>query len=178
MPHYCDTAPGHETHSVYHDTEYGFPVVDDNLLFERLVLEINQAGLSWATVLKKRQAFWSAFQGYDPRLVSSFGAEDKSRLLRNREIIRNKLKIDSVIYNASIICDFITKFGSFTGWLEHHHPLELDDWVALFKKNFKFTGKEITGEFLMSIGYLKGAHRETCPIFSEISRLKPPWMKA
>ncbi len=73
MSGYCDAAPGHEFHGPYHDLEYGLPVRDDAVLFERLVLEINQAGLSWLTILKKRENFRSAFEGFHPETVASFG---------------------------------------------------------------------------------------------------------
>ncbi len=177
MAHYCDAAPGHEFHGPYHDTEYGFPVTDDAVLFERLVLEINQAGLSWLTILKKRQAFVAAFEGFDPARVASYGETERARLLEDAGIIRNRLKIDAVIHNASVICALQEQFGSFSAWLEAQHPLPKDDWVKLFKKTFKFTGGEITGEFLMSTGYLEGAHRPDCPVFKKIARLNPPWMR-
>lgn len=177
MP-YCDSAPAHAVHAPYHDTEYGFPVSDDKILFERLVLEINQAGLSWLTILKKRAAFRVAFEGFDPACVARYGEAERKRLLADASIIRNRLKIDAVIENARHICRIQDRHGSFSAWLDHHHPLEKDDWVALFKQTFRFTGGEITGEFLMSTGYLPGSHRPDCPVFEAIARLDPPWMRA
>ncbi|MBI37399.1 MAG: DNA-3-methyladenine glycosylase [Alphaproteobacteria bacterium] len=176
MPDYCDIAPEHEIHGPYHDNEYGFPEKDDSKLFERLVLEINQAGLSWLTVLKKRDNFYRAFNGYNIELIANYGDYDKKRLMSDNSIIRNKLKINSVIYNANKIMIIKKEHSTFSNWLNNYHPLKKSQWVALFKDNFKFTGKEITGEFLMSTGYLSGAHREDCPIFKKILELKPPWM--
>src|SRR6476619_6825690 len=76
---YCDIAPGHEWHGPYHDTEYGFPLTDDAELFERLVLEINQAGLSWLTILKKRDAFRQAYDHFDPAAVARYGTRGRHR---------------------------------------------------------------------------------------------------
>lgn len=175
MSHYCEVAPGHEFHGPYHDQEYGFPISDDNLLFERLILEINQAGLSWLTILKKKKAFNEAFDGFRIEKVASYTEGDRERLLSNAAIIRNKLKVNAAIYNAQQIVKLQQEYGSFKAWLDHHHPLTKDAWVKLFKKQFKFTGGEITGEFLMSTGYLPGAHSESCSIYHKIKKKSPPW---
>ena len=172
---YCETAPGHPFHGPYHDTEYGFPVRGDAVLFERLALEINQAGLSWLTVLKKRGAFFEAFDGFDVETVAAYGEAERARLLSDAGIIRNRLKIDAVIENARRLRPLIARYGSFSGWLDANHPLRKDAWVRLFRKTFKFTGEEITGEFLMSAGYLPGAHDEACPVHAAIAVLRPPW---
>lgn len=174
---YCDVAPGHAWHGPYHDTEYGFPVDDDRLLFERLVLEINQAGLSWLTILKKRAAFQEAYDGFDIDRVASYGARDRARLLGDAGIIRNRLKIEAAIENAKRIQVLQESHGSFAVWLAAHHPLPKAEWVKLFKKTFRFTGGEIVGEFLMSVGYLPGTHRPDCPVYRSIVKLSPPWMK-
>ena len=178
MSGYCESAPGHEFHGPYHDTEYGFPTDDDMVLFERLVLEINQAGLSWLTILKKRNAFRAAFEGFDPKHVAQYGDADRARLLSDASIIRNRLKVNAAIENAKTVCALQASHGSFANWIAQQHPLSKTDWVALFKKTFLFTGGEITGEFLMSTGYLPGAHRQDCPVFTEIAALNPPWMAA
>jgi DNA-3-methyladenine glycosylase I len=162
---YCTIAPGHEWHGPYHEREYGFPLSTDAELFERLVLEINQAGLSWLTILKKRDAFRRAYQGFDPAAVAAYGAADRRRLLANAGIIRNRLKVDAAIANARRILELRESHGSFAGWLAAHHPLSREEWVKLFKRTFRFTGGEIVGEFLMSIGYLPGAHVPTCPVY-------------
>lgn len=177
MSTYCEASIGHPFHGPYHDQEYGFPISDDNLLFERLVLEINQAGLSWLTILKKKEAFQKAFRYFDVAKVANFKAKDRERLLADASIIRNRLKIDAAIANANTILGLQKEYGSFQAWLQHHHPLAKEEWVSLFKKTFRFTGGEITGEFLMSTGYLPGAHHERCPIYKKIKKLGPPWMK-
>lgn len=172
---YCLAAPDHPFHGPYHDTEYGFPSRDDRALFERLVLEINQAGLSWLTILMKRQAFAEAFANFDIDKVAAFGARDKRRLMADPRIIRNRLKIDAAIDNARRLQVLRDSHGSFAGWLDAHHPLPKDEWVKLFRRTFRFTGGEITGEFLMSLGYLPGAHEASCPVYQKIVRLDPPW---
>jgi len=174
---YCDVAPGHPFHGPYHDREYGVPLHGDAEFLERLVLEINQAGLSWLTILKKRDAFREAFRGFDPDVVARFGARDRARLLADAGIIRNRLKVDAAIENAKVVRALRKSHGSFGGWLDAHHPLDKPEWVKLFKRTFRFTGGEIVGEFLMSTGYLGGAHREDCPAYRRISRMKPPWMR-
>jgi DNA-3-methyladenine glycosylase I len=175
---YCDVAPGHEFHGPYHDREYGFPQRDDAVLFERLVLEINQAGLSWLTILKKREAFRKAFRGFDPEVVARFGARDRARLLNDAGIIRNRLKVDAAIANAKTVLELRDSHGSFAKWLDEHHPLSKPDWVKVFKKTFRFTGGEIVGEFLLSTGYLPDSHRPSCPAYQRIAKLRPPWMRA
>src|SRR3954469_21337727 len=97
---YCDAAPGHPWHGPYHDTEYGFPSADERVLFERLILEINQAGLSWLTVLKKRAGFRAAYDDFDIDRVAAYGDADRQRLLSDPGIIRNRLKVDAAIENA------------------------------------------------------------------------------
>lgn len=176
MAHYCDSAPGHPLHGPYHDTEYGFPARDERVLFERLVLEINQAGLSWELMLRKRPGFRAAYAGFDVDAVAAFDERDRARLLADAAIIRNKLKVNAAIENAKRIQVLRASHGGFADWLDAHHPLTKDDWVRLFRKTFLFTGGEITGEFLMSLGYLQGAHRDDCPVFVQLGALKPPWM--
>ena len=140
MSSYCDTAPGHPFHGPYHESEYGFPAYGENTLFERLVMEINQAGLSWLTVLKKRAAFFHAFGGFDPAVVAGYGEVDRTRLLGDASIIRNRRKIAAAIENARRICAIGSEFGSFAGWLDAQHPLAKAEWVALFRNTFVFTG--------------------------------------
>ncbi len=173
---YCGAAVGHPFHGPYHDREYGFPATSDEILFERLVLEINQAGLSWLTILKKRDGFRKAYADFDVNTVAGFGASDRARLLSDSGIIRNRLKVDAAVANAKTILGLRSDHGSFGAWLDLHHPLTKPEWVKLFKNTFKFTGGEITGEFLMSLGYLPGAHIPECPVYQEIAALGPPWM--
>ncbi len=175
MSAYCRVAPGHPFHEPYHDGEYGFPVADDHALFERLILEINQAGLSWLTILKKRDAFRKAFHGFDPAKVARYGEKDRARLLADAGIIRNRLKVEAAIHNAGVVLALQRSHGSFGAWIAAHHPLAKDEWVKVFRKTFRFMGGEIVGEFLMSIGYLPGAHAEDCPVHRKILKLKPAW---
>ena len=164
-------------HKNYHDNYYGFPIHNDNELFCRLVLEINQAGLSWETILKKEEGFRKAYHNFDIKKVAKYAEADRERLLADAGIIRNKLKVNAAIENAKAIIALQKEFGSFEKWLEIHHPKTKEDWVKLFKKTFKFTGGEIVNEFLMSIGYLQGAHAENCKIHSNILKTKPMWLK-
>lgn len=163
-------------HVEYHDTEYGYPLDSDNALFERLCLEINQAGLSWLTILKKRYHFREAFEGFDIATVAEYGDREIDRLMSDARIIRNRLKILAVIHNAGVIRTLQKENGSFMQWLDSHHPMSRTEWTKLFKRTFKFTGGEIVNEFLMSTGYLAGAHREECPIHTHILTLSPRWV--
>ena len=164
MSSYCAYAAEHPLHRGYHDEEYGFPQRDDAVLFERLMLEIYQAGLSWGLMLQKRDSLRSAYAGFDPMKVAWFGDRDRERLLADPGVIRNRLKVDAAITNARVVVSFYDGYESFAGWLDAHHPLDLDDWKRLFKQTFKFTGGEIVREFLTSLGYLPDAHAESCPV--------------
>jgi DNA-3-methyladenine glycosylase I len=155
--------------------EYGFPSSDESVLFERLALEINQAGLSWLTVLQKRRAFRAAFADFEVDRVAAFGEAEKERLMRDAGIVRNRLKIEAVIANARRIQDLRQSHGSFHGWLQAHHPLPIAEWTRLFRQTFRFTGGLIVGEFLMSLGYLPGAHEPDCPVYGRVLALAPPW---
>jgi DNA-3-methyladenine glycosylase I len=183
MSGYCDFARGHALHGPYHDTEYGFPSRDEAVLFERLILEINQAGLSWETMLKKRDGFRRAYDGFDVDTVAAYGDRDRERLMGDTGIIRNRLKIEAAIHNAQVIRKLRASHGSFAEWLDAHvmEGTAIRDktgWVKLFKKTFRFTGGEITNEFLMSLGYLPGTHRADCPVHARIMALDPPWQRA
>jgi DNA-3-methyladenine glycosylase I len=170
MSTYCDyiqaggTDEAYQLHKIYHDTQYGFPIESDDELFGRLILEINQAGLSWTTILKKQENFRKAYSGFNVKKVAKYGERDRERLLNDTGIIRNRLKVNAAIYNAGKIVQLQKEYGSFKQWIEAHHPLTKEEWVKLFKKTFRFTGGEIVNEFLMSTGYLPGAHAYGCPI--------------
>lgn len=166
-----------ELHKTYHDNHYGFPIHNDNELFGRLILEINQAGLSWETILKKEAGFRKAYHNFDIKKVAAYTEKDRERLLNDSGIIRNRLKVNAAIENAKVIQQLQKEQGSFEKWLESHHPKTKEEWVKLFKKTFKFTGGEIVNEFLMSIGYLPGSHAEDCPVYKKILRAKPLWNK-
>lgn len=175
---YCefvDTLEAENLNTIYHNTQYGFPIESDDELFGRLILEINQAGLSWNTILNKQENFRKAYSSFNIQKIANYKAKDIERLLSDSGIIRNKLKVNAAIYNAQRIVEMQQELGSFKAWLDQHHPLELKEWVKLFKKTFKFTGGEITNEFLMSTGYLEGAHIPSCPIYKKILKQKPMW---
>ncbi len=175
---YCRAAKGHPFHGPYHDREYGFPIRSDAALLERLALEINQAGLSWLTMLVKRENFRRAFAGFDPGSVAAFGARERRRLLADAGIIRNRLKIAAVIENARRILKIRETHGSLARWLDAHHPRPAKAWESLFKSTFVFTGGEIVKSFLLSTGYLRGAHVPSCPIYGKVAKRKPAWMRS
>jgi len=177
MSWYCDSATGHPIHGPYHEFEYGFPLTDEAALFERLSLEISQAGLSWLLVLKKRPALKAAFDEFDVDKVAAYGDAEIARLLADSGIIRNRLKIVAIIENGTRTRALRDSHGGFAAWLASHHPQEHDDWVATFRRTFRFTGTEVVREFLMSVGYLPGAHHANCPVYTHIARQDPPWFQ-
>jgi DNA-3-methyladenine glycosylase I len=178
MSRYCAFAPGHPVHAEYHATEYGFPQRDEAVLFERLCLEIMQAGLSWEIVLKRRAGLRRAFAGFDVDRVAAMDDADIARLLADPAIIRNRLKVTAIIANARRVQALRASHGGFACWLDAQHPRDKSAWVKLFKAGFRFTGGEIVGEFLMSLGYLPGAHATDCPVALRIAALAPPWQRA
>jgi len=177
---YCEFVQnaGKDTvHRYYHDHEYGFPIEDDNLLFARLVLEINQAGLSWETILKKKDNFFRAFDDFNIDKVARYTDKKKEKLMQDAGIIRNRLKIEATIHNANAIKSIQKEAGSFKSWLDAHHPKTKEEWVKIFKQTFRFTGGEIVNEFLMSTGYLPGAHNAGCPVYKKVMKHKPKWLE-
>jgi DNA-3-methyladenine glycosylase I len=164
-------------HRVYHDTAYGFPIDNDDELFERLVLEINQAGLSWSTILNKQQNFKKAYKNFNIKKVAAFNEKEVERLLNDAGIIRNRLKINAAIENAKTLLQIQKEYGSFKKWIDHHHPKTKEEWVKIFKFTFRFTGGEIVNEFLMSTGYLAGAHIESCPVYKQMVKAKPAFLQ-
>jgi DNA-3-methyladenine glycosylase I len=173
---YINTLEGDQLslHKEYHDNHYGFPIDNDDELFERLMFEINQAGLNWILILKKQHNFRKAFDNFSIDRVADYTEKDFSRLMNDPGIIRNRLKINAAIENARIIIKIREETGSFRKWLDiqamNIHSLK--EWTKLFKKTFRFTGGEIVNEFLMSTGYLPGAHSTDCPVFEKIKLLK------
>lgn len=179
---YCDlvnslSGQDEKYHTHYHNHLYGFPIEDDNELFGRLILEINQAGLNWLTILKKADSFRKAYSNFDIPTIANYADDDRQRLLSDASIIRNKLKVEAAIHNAQVILGLQKEFGSFKNWLDSQHPKTREEWTKLFRKKFKFTGGEIVNEFLMSSGYLPGAHDETCSVYRQIIKLNPPFLK-
>ena len=140
-------------------------------------MEINQAGLSWITILKKAENFRRAYDGFDVETVAGYGESDRARLLGDAGVIRNRLKVNAAIENAKRIRALCPEFGSFKGWLDAHHPRSKAEWTKLFKRTFVFTGGEIVNEFLMSSGYLPGAHQADCPVYQRVAEQNPAWMK-
>lgn len=176
---YCDylyTITGDQLslHKEYHDNHYGFPIKNDDELFERLMFEINQAGLNWILILKKQHNFRKAFDNYNIEKVANYGEKEFLRLMSDQGIIRNRLKIVAAIENAKVILKIRKESGSFRMWLDIHSEKtgSLEEWTKLFKKTFKFTGEEIVNEFLVSTGYLPGAHSPECPVYERIKLLK------
>ena len=177
---YCDavsTMDKNNLHKIYHDTAYGFPIDNDDELFGRLVLEINQAGLSWSTILNKQESFRKAYKNFNIKKVAAFKEKDFERLMNDAGIIRNRLKINAAIENANTLLKIQKEYDSFKTWIDHHHPKTKDEWVKIFKTTFRFTGDEIVNEFLMSTGYLAGAHIESCPVYKKIMKAKPAFLK-
>jgi DNA-3-methyladenine glycosylase I len=164
-------------HREYHEKHYGFPVKEDDALFGRLILEINQAGLSWTTILKKQENFKKAYSDFNIVKVAAYDSVDIERLLSDAGIIRNKLKVHAAIHNAQVLLVIIEEYGSFDAWLYANHPKSRAEWTKLFKKTFKFVGGEIVNEFLMSIGYLPGAHDEDCVVYNMILKYEPKWLE-
>ena len=109
--------------------------------------------------------------------MADFNEKDIERLLADPGIIRNKLKVNAIIENAKRIRAMRDSHGGFSKWIEAHYPMPKPEWVKLFKKTFKFTGGEITGEFLMSTGYLPGSHRPDCATYKVIEKVSPAWMQ-
>lgn len=165
-------------HQTYHDTSYGFPAKDDNELFGKMLLEMNQAGLSWEIVLKKKDTIKAAYADFDIDTVAAFNETKVDELLQNAGIIRMRAKINAAISNAKKIKELQTSHGSFQAWLDAQHPLTIEEWIKRFKKTFRFMGKETTKEFLMASGYLKGAHEDSCPIQAIIIKKQPKWLES
>lgn len=178
MSWYCDVAPGDPVHAPYHDEEYGFPVRDEARLLERLALEIFQAGLSWRLVLLRRPALNAAFDGFDVDSVADFGERDIARLLEQPAIIRNRRKLAAVVENAARIRRLRDTDGGFAGWLERQHPRQEAEWLKVFRQTFCFVGPQVVREFLLSLGYLPGAHRPDCPVYARTLRANPAWARA
>jgi DNA-3-methyladenine glycosylase I len=171
----------------YHDHEWGVPLHDDQRLFEFLVLEGAQAGLSWSTILYKRDAYRKAFRGFDPEKVARFGARDVERLLRDPGIVRNRLKIESAVRNAKAFLALQAEHGSFDAWVWRfvggapivNRPRVYGDVPAttpesdamskeLRKLGFNFVGSTICYAFMQATG-LVNDHAVHCPRWRELS---------
>jgi DNA-3-methyladenine glycosylase I len=174
MSWYCAVAPGHPWHQPYHDLEYGVPVCEDRVLFERLCLEIFQAGLSWEIILRRRTGLVAAFEGFEPAMVAALSEMDQERLLTDTRIIRNRRKVAAVVENARRWQKLGEEWGGMAQWLAAHHPRDRAGWIKLFRQTFLFMGPEVVAEFLLSIGYLPGAHAPDCPVGMRLLAACPP----
>ena len=179
----CDWCGNDPIYIAYHDNEWGRPLHDNRALFELLILEGAQAGLSWRTILHKRPAYREAYEGFDPERMARYGDKDRARLRSDAGIVRNKLKIDASITNARAFLDLVNAEGSFSEWLWAfvegqpiiNHPTTLSDVPAttsesdalskeLRRRGFKFVGSTICYAYMQSAGlvddHLVGCHRK------------------
>jgi DNA-3-methyladenine glycosylase I len=157
----CSWVPeGDELYQKYHDEEWGVPVYDDKKIFEFLVLESFQAGLSWRTILYKRENFRRAFVGFDFKKVAKFNSSDIKRLLKDKGIIRNRLKIEATINNAQRFLEVRKEFGTFSKYMWKWKKVE--DWAKdLKKRGFKFLGPTILYAHMQAIGMVND-HATNC----------------
>ena len=181
-------AGGSEEMIAYHDEEWGVPSHDDRHLFELLTLEGAQAGLSWSTILRKREGYRKGFAGFEPALVARFGPDDVERLLQDAGIVRNRLKIESTVANAPRVLDLQREHGSFAGYLWDfvggepivgrfrslsELPAETDLSRALSKdlkkRGFRFVGPTVCYAFMQAVG-LVNDHTVDCFRFAELTR--------
>lgn len=163
-------------HRQHHDTIYGLAIDNDDELFGRLLLEINQAGLSWDTILKKESNFRQAYSEYSIERIARYMPQDHARLLLDTGIVRNRLKIEAASYNAQRVLLIQQEFGSFFEWIKIQKAESLKEWVKLFKAQFKFVGGEIVNEFLMTIGRIDGAHHPHCPRYPIYKKMQTLWL--
>ena len=188
----CFWCAGADDYVVYHDTEWGFPVVDDRRLFEKLCLEGFQAGLSWLTILRKREGFRRAFAGFDPRAVARFGAGDVARLLKDPSIVRHRGKIESAIHNAERALRLAEEFGSLAAYVWTFEPgpkarprrvtraalrgmATTAESIALSKdlkrRGWSFVGPTTVYAFMQAMG-LVNDHLEGCALRGDAERAR------
>ena len=186
----CPWCLGSEIYEAYHDEEWGVPVRDDRVLFEMLNLEGAQAGLSWITVLKKRDTYRKAFHNFDPKRIVKYTDQDVARLMADPGIIRNRLKVYAVIENSRLYLEMQKQGGSFSEYLWSfvgNKPIQnklesLRDAKAstpesdamskdLKKRGFKFVGSTICYAFMQAVGMVND-HLVTCPRYREVARMK------
>lgn len=183
----CPWCEGTDLYRRYHDEEWGVPVHDDQRHFEFLVLESAQAGLSWSTILKKRENYRKAYRGFDPRVVARFGPRDRERLLKDAGIVRNRLKIESSINNAKRFLEVQEEFGSFDNYLwgfvegkplvnkwktlsEIPAKTDLSNTISkdLKKRGFRFVGSTIIYAHLQAVGVVND-HLVSCFRYGELT---------
>ena len=182
----CAWIEGVDIFKDYHDKEWGRPEHNDQKLFEMLILEGAQAGLSWLTVLKKRESYRQAFDNFDPKKVALYDDVKVQELLQNEGIIRNRLKVAGTIINAKLFLEIVEKHGSFDkfiwGYVDYkpivNHPKKVEDIPAstplsdkiskdLKKMGFKFVGSTIIYAFMQATGMVND-HVVGCPIYNEL----------
>lgn len=173
---YCRNLKLDNIHRIHHDTIYGLAFSDDNELFGRLILEINQAGLSWDTILKKESNFRIGYSNFNIQMIANYTEKDRERLIQDSGIIRNKLKINAAIVNAQRILEMQKEYGSFFQWIKIQKAADIATWVKLFRKEFKFVGGEIVNEFLMSIGRIEGSHSPDCFRYKDFLNHRKLWL--
>lgn len=181
----CPWCEGNPLYEAYHDKEWGVPVYDDRTFFEFMVLESAQAGLSWITILKKRDAYREAYGGFDPQVVSKWTEDDVERLLANPGIVRNRMKIEASIGNAKAFLEIQEAYGSFASYLwafVGHKPIvnrwntmaeipaesEIAMKIAkdLKKRGCRFLGSKIVYAYMQAMG-LVNDHLTTCFRYGE-----------
>ena len=186
MKHRCKWAETDPLYREYHDTEWGAPVHDERVLFEFLILEGAQAGLNWLTILKKRQEYRNAFDYFDPQKVARYNSNKIGKLLLNKEIIRNRLKIEAAVQNAKAFLTVQKEFDSFAtyvwsfvggkpikqGWKnETEIPAQTEESIRLSSdlknRNFKFVGPKICYAFMQAVG-LVNDHTVDCFRYHEV----------
>ena len=165
---YCNDLDENNIHRIYHDEVYGQKCRDDQELFGRLILEINQAGLSWSTILKKSESIRSAYANFNIEQIAAFDETKINTLMNEKGIIRHRGKIEAIIHNAQRILKIQEQYRSFFHWIEEKGEITLEEWIKVFKKSFKFVGKEIVKEFLMGEGFIEDAHESTCPMYKKL----------
>ena len=179
----------------YHDLEWGRPVADDHRLFEKLILEGFMSGLSWLTILRKRDNFRAAFRGFDPAVVGRFGARDAARLMKDAGIVRNRAKIDATINNARLYPKLVGEFGSFAAYawrfepkprtrlLRHEELMRVaasDEAAAMSKdlrrRGWGFVGPTTVYSFMQAMG-LVNDHVRGCAAGVEVERLRREFVR-
>ena len=188
--HRCDWCVGDPLYEAYHDQEWGVPVYDDQTIFEFLILETFQAGLSWITILRKRENFREALDAFDYKKIAAYSEAKLEELLQNPGIIRNKLKVKATVSNAQAFIKIQEEFGSFSKYIwgfVNHKPVQnsvknykeapattaISDALSkdLKKRGFKFTGSTVVYAHMQATGMVND-HEVNCYRYAEVSKLQ------
>ena len=192
----CWWCQGHDDYQLYHDTEWGHPTVDDNRLFEKICLEGFQSGLSWLTILRKRDNFRKAFVDFDFRQVAKFTSRKVEQLLQNKGIVRHRGKIEATINNAARAVEMAAESGSLAAWFWQHEPRQgrgplkskqdacfrttCDEAVqlskALKKRGWKFVGPTTVYAFMQAMG-LVNDHLQGCARYEHVEKLRTDFQR-